>query len=94
MANARSRRNSSHTKGGVVMVKRKLTTKKKSKIKSLPFPFFVSLAEGSNRELYMKHYYKQRIELLKNRKFSRQHKGVQRPYKMHGIIQNLIDSAY
>ena len=72
-------------------------SKKKSKRKYLELPFFVNFGDESTpegREGYWKLYHKQRIELSKNRKYSRQGKGVQKPYKMHIIIKNLYNSSY
>jgi len=71
--------------------------KKKSKRKYLELPFFVNFSKDSTpegRATYWKSYNKQRIELSKNRKFNRQSKGIQKPYKMHNIIKNLEDRYY
>lgn len=68
--------------------------KKKSKRKYLELPFFVNFSDESTPESragYWKSYYKQRVELSKNRKLNRTNKGVQKPYKMHAIIKNLED---
>jgi len=71
--------------------------KKKSKRKYLELPFFVNFSDDATPESirsYWKMYYRQRVELSKNRKFNRQGKGIQGPYKMHSIIKNLYNSSY
>lgn len=94
MANARSRKRRGLTKGGVICIKK---TKKKSKHKYLELPFFIRFSDDAtddDKKAYWKAYTKQRIELSKNRKFNRQNKGRQKPYKMHRCIKNLEDSSY
>lgn len=81
-------------KGGVIFIQ---DSKKKSKRKYCELPFFVNFGEDSTpegREGYWKLYHKQRTELSKNRKFNKQYKGIQKPYRMHNIIKNLTDSSY
>ena len=94
MANARSRKRRGLTKGGGVFV---VDSKKKSKRKHWELPFWVRFSDDSTpegRAKYWKAYHKQRIELSKNRKFNRQNKGKQKPYRMHRCIKNLMDSSY
>ena len=94
MANARSRKRKGLTRGGVIFIRE---TKKKSKHKYLEMPFFVNFSDEStpeSRASYWKSYNKQRTELSKNRKYSRQSKGIQKPYKIHHMITNLMDFSY
>jgi len=65
---------------------------KSKNCKSWELPFFVSFSDDATPESragYWKMYNKQRTELCKNRKFNRQGKGIQKPYKAHYIIKNL-----
>jgi hypothetical protein len=71
--------------------------KKKSKRKYLELPLFINFGDEAtpeDRKRYWKMYHKQRTELSKNRKFNRQSKGRQKPYRMHNIIKNLYNSSY
>ena len=94
MANARSRKRRGLTNGGVICID---NSKRKSKHKYLPFPYFIRFSDDTTSEgraQYFGFYHKQRIELSKNRKFCRQNKGRQKPYRMHRCIKNLMDFSY
>ena len=57
---------------------------KSKNCKSWELPFFVSFSDDATPESragYFKMYNKQKTELNKNRKFNRQGKGIQKPYK-------------
>jgi hypothetical protein len=96
MSNARSRKRQGLNKGGVIIIggKNLKKTKNKKRRKHYPLTRYITFSDEATSEgieRYWNAYTKQEHELSKNRKYSRQNKGIQKPYEMHHSIKNLTD---
>ena len=96
MSNARSRKKIESNKSGptFIGVGKEKSAKNKKRRKNLPLPRYVTFSDKAtpeSRANYLKLYIKQELELCKNKKYSRQSKGIQKPYRIHRMVKNLMD---